>query len=178
LKCVPATFVVVEKKNNKSYIFWVCVCSLRYRACNACAILSSVACRALKYFCPFSHKRQDFPGKGVEYNVCVWIISTNVVWNISNSNKNWEMYDQNFILVFMLSVCHVSQILMKLEFSRQIFEKYSNITFHESSSIGKRVFPWVRLDELTNRYAAKRLFSQLCKKRLKLDRNLLPQDQF
>jgi hypothetical protein len=29
--------------------------------------------------------------------------------------------------------CHT---LMKLEFSRQIFEKYSNIKFHENSSSG------------------------------------------
>jgi len=32
------------------------------------------------------------------------------------------------------------QILMKLEFSQQIFEKYSNIKFHENPSSGSRVF--------------------------------------
>jgi hypothetical protein len=32
--------------------------------------------------------------------------------------------------------CH---ILMKLEFSRQIFEKYSNIKFYENPSSGSRV---------------------------------------
>ena len=30
---------------------------------------------------------------------------------------------------------------MKLEFSRQIFEKHSNIKFHENPSIGKQVAP-------------------------------------
>jgi len=25
-----------KTKNNKYYIFWMCVCSLRYPACNAC----------------------------------------------------------------------------------------------------------------------------------------------
>jgi hypothetical protein len=33
-------------------------------------------------------------------------------------------------------------ILFKLEFSRQIFEKYSNIRFHENQLIGSRVVPF------------------------------------
>ena len=35
---------------------------------------------------------------------------------------------------------------MKLEFSRQIFEKHSNINFHENSSSGIRVVPSARTD--------------------------------
>jgi hypothetical protein len=35
--------------------------------------------------------------------------------------------------------CH---ILMKFETSRQIFEKYSNIKFHENPSGWSRIFPW------------------------------------
>jgi len=35
---------------------------------------------------------------------------------------------------------------MKHEFSRQIFEKSSNIKFHENPSIGSRVIPCVRTD--------------------------------
>jgi len=31
-------------------------------------------------------------------------------------------------------------ILMKLEFAQQIFEKSSNIKFHENPSIGSRIF--------------------------------------
>ena len=34
----------------------------------------------------------------------------------------------------------------KLEFSRQIFEKYSNITFHENPSSGSRVVPCGQTD--------------------------------
>jgi len=36
------------------------------------------------------------------------------------------------------------QILTKLEFSRQIFEKSSNIKFHENPSSGSRVVPYGR----------------------------------
>jgi hypothetical protein len=37
-------------------------------------------------------------------------------------------------------------ILIKLEFSRQIFEKYSNIKFHENPSSGSRVVACGRAD--------------------------------
>jgi len=40
---------------------------------------------------------------------------------------------------------------MKLEFSRQIFEKYSNILFYENPSSGSRVVPCVRTDGRTDR---------------------------
>jgi len=43
---------------------------------------------------------------------------------------------------------------MKIEFSRQIFEKYSNIKFHENSASESRVFPRGRTerhDEANNR---------------------------
>ena len=35
---------------------------------------------------------------------------------------------------------------MKLEFSGQIFEKYSNINFHENPSSGSRIIPCWRKD--------------------------------
>ena len=44
--------------------------------------------------------------------------------------------------VFMYSAPYFCQILTKLEFSEQIFEKYSNTEFHETSSIGSRVVPY------------------------------------
>jgi hypothetical protein len=40
--------------------------------------------------------------------------------------------------------------LMKLEFSRRSFEKYSNIKFHKNPPIGTRVIPWGRTDQQTD----------------------------
>ena len=48
------------------------------------------------------------------------------------------------------------QILMELEFSLQIFEKHSNIKFHENLSGGSRVVPCGRTDgheEYNSRYS-------------------------
>jgi len=50
---------------------------------------------------------------------------------------------------------------MKLEFSRQIFEKYSNVKFHENPSSGSRAVPCGqrdRHDEANSR------FSQVCER--------------
>jgi len=41
------------------------------------------------------------------------------------------------------------QIAMKLEFSRQMFEKYSNVKLHENSSSGSRVVPCRSTDRQT-----------------------------
>jgi len=41
---------------------------------------------------------------------------------------------------------------MKLQFSRQIFEEYSNIKFHENPSSGSRVVPCRRTNRQTVGY--------------------------
>jgi hypothetical protein len=45
---------------------------------------------------------------------------------------------------------HFCQILLKLEFSRQISEKFSDIKSHENPSNGSRVFPCGRTDKWTD----------------------------
>jgi hypothetical protein len=42
------------------------------------------------------------------------------------------------------------QILVKLEYSRQILQKYSNIKFHENPFSGSRVVPCGRTDGKTD----------------------------
>jgi len=46
----------------------------------------------------------------------------------------------------VLSTLCSCQILIKLEFSRQLLEKYWNIKFHENLSSGSRVIPHGRTD--------------------------------
>jgi len=53
---------------------------------------------------------------------------------------------------------------MELEFSQNIFEKYSNIKFHGILSGGSRVVPFGQTDRQTDRHdEATRRFSQLSK---------------
>jgi hypothetical protein len=78
--------------------------------------------------------------------VCILIFSTTFVWNICHCKKNWARYDQKCILVFIWSTRYSCPILMKHEFSPQIFEKYLNIEFHENPSSRSRVVPCERTD--------------------------------
>ena len=61
-------------------------------------------------------------------------------------SKNWATCDEKCILAFMESNPYSFPVLTKLGFSRQIFEKYSNIKFHENSPSGSRDFPCGRTD--------------------------------
>jgi len=54
---------------------------------------------------------------------------------------------------------------MKLEFSRQIFEKYSNIEFDENPSSGRRIVPYGWTDRRTHRHdGANSRFSKFCRR--------------
>jgi len=48
--------------------------------------------------------------------------------------------------VFMRIIRCSCQVLIKLEFTRQIFEKYSNINFRDNPFSGSPVFPYGRTD--------------------------------
>ena len=111
-------------------------CRLMYPAC---AILLSVACPALPCFSTLSHKRHEFMKQLVSIK-CVLIFSTIFVWNISHSKINSAKY-LICTWVFVSSTRYSCQISLKREFSGHIFEKYSNIKFHENPSSGRRVVP-------------------------------------
>jgi hypothetical protein len=131
LRRVLASISAAEKQY---YIFLEYVCSHRYPAWNAHASYCHVTpTPSLQYFSTLSHKRYDFRGgkkKVTERKMCVLILSTAFVWNVSHSKNNWTRYDEICILVYMYSTRYCSQSLMKLEVSGHIFEKYWNVKFN------------------------------------------------
>ena len=69
----------------------------------------------------------------------------------------------------MQSTRYSYEIFMKLEFSRRIFEKYSNTKFNKNAFIGSRVVPYGQTDRHTNgrtdiQDEDNGRFSQLCEK--------------
>ena len=81
---------------------WVCVCVcgwvlghvlvLYLASMQRAAILSPAASLALPYFSTLSHRRHDFRKEVAEHKMCVLILSTTFVWNISHSKKNLARY--------------------------------------------------------------------------------------
>ena len=78
--------------------------------------------------------------------MCVLTSSEHFIWNISPSKKQWARYDTKHTLVFMQGTLYFCHILMRLEFSRQASEKFSNIKFHENPFGESRVVPCGRTD--------------------------------
>jgi len=117
----------LQCKIKKYYIFWVCICSLRYPACNArvpyCHLWPAPPHEIFTLYPingPISKKRL--------LNIkSVFVFCRTLVWNISHSKKNWVRHDKRYTLTFMQNTRHFCPKLMKLEFSRKIMEKYSNI---------------------------------------------------
>jgi len=113
-------------------------------------ILSSVSCLALPYF--FPHYLASGKIFGEKVSKCIVIFSATSVWNISHSKENSARYHK-CTQIFMQSTRYSCHILIKLEFSRQIFGKYSNIKFHENpSSMSRNVHcGWTHTDRQTER---------------------------
>ena len=104
---------LLKWKSNKYYIILVCVCSLRYPACNErtphCHLWPARLYNIYIFF-TLSHKRHEFcKKKFIGHKMCVWIFSTAFVWNIFHFKKNWARY------------CH---ILIKLDYFFRKIIKY------------------------------------------------------
>jgi len=108
---------------------WVFVALVFQRAkCMRRIILSSVTCPALPYFSAFLRKRHEFRRKKLlKHKMWDSNVSTNFIQNSSHSKNKWARYDQKCILVLTWNARYACQILIEIEFSRQIFEKYWSI---------------------------------------------------
>ena len=82
----------------------MCVCSLRYPACNAHAPYCHPWPAPLYNIFPHYLTNGAILGGwgGVtEHKMCVLIFSTTFIWDTSRSTKYWARYEQKSILVFM-----------------------------------------------------------------------------
>ena len=93
-----------------------------------------------------SHKRHDLRKKLLNLK-CVLIFSTKFClrhfsfWGRGERERNQLDITIN-VHIFPWSTRYSRQIFKKLEFSGQIFEKYSNVNSNENLSIGSRVQWW------------------------------------
>ena len=126
-------------------MFWVCVCSLRYAACNAhasCCHLWPV--RLYHIFSTLSYKRHDFLIMLLNTKCVFWISlqTLSVTFLILRTegrileNEYWSSCGARVILVTVQWI---------FKFSGQICEK-KYIKFHENQSSGSRFITYRRTD--------------------------------
>jgi hypothetical protein len=82
--------------------------------------------------------------------MCVLIFSTIFDGNTFHYKKNWGRYYHKCIYTFMQSASYSCQILIRLAFSRQSFEKSSHIKFHRNPSSRSRVVSRWETDRQTD----------------------------
>ena len=121
--------------------------------------LSTVTSLPLPHFSTLFHKPKGLRERVAEHKMCVVMFSTTLVWNISHSNKNSARCYNKRTQVFVQSTRYSWQILIKLDFFRQIFEKKKNIKYHENLSSGSRVVQSEKTD-MTKLICSR--FSQFC----------------
>jgi hypothetical protein len=88
------------KRRQKEVLSIMCLCipALVIQHANHivshCIILSSVACLARPQFSTLTQKHNDFFRTNYWTQMCVLIVSTTFVWNISHSKKNSVRYNK------------------------------------------------------------------------------------
>ena len=136
-------------KSKEYYTTWMCICRVSYPACNAHAsycqlwpapLRSTAFCHIIKYTTRFFEKKTL--DKKCVFRVSLQHLSeTFFIIRINERDKMKILYWYSYKVTFFPYL-----ILMKLEISRQAFEKSSNIKFHEDPSSGSRVVPCERSD--------------------------------
>jgi hypothetical protein len=135
---------------------------IHHTKCMHSIILSYVACPSWFYFSTLSHEWYSVQKKVTERKIRVLILSTSFVWNISYPKKNWARCHK-CVNVFMWSTRYSHQILVKLEFSQQIFKKFSKVKFNVNMSSGSRVVRYGWTDkEMDRRDKASSKFVRFC----------------
>jgi len=87
----------------------------------ACDLLSSVACLVLQYFSTLSH---GYQGTDIEQEMCVLIFSITLSETFLIIRRIGRDMTKMYIGLHVSSTRYSCPVLIKLEFSRQIFEAH------------------------------------------------------
>ena len=141
-------------KSDKYYIFWVCVISCRYPACNVHASYNIAICGLPRSTIFFPHYLINCTifGKKLLNIKCVFWFSLQL---LCETFLIIRRTDRDMIKNVYRSSCKVSVILVRFWWKANIlprfFEKFINIIFNENPSSGSRVVPCRRTDRQTDR---------------------------
>ena len=157
-------------RSKKYYIFLrVCLCvglfmhacSFTYLACKAHAPYSHMwPLKLHQTFRNYLTKETIFKNR-FQHKMCVLIFSTTFIRNISYSKKNSVTYGHRCKNVFLQSTLYLCQILKKLAFHRQLFEKKSLTSYQTKIfPVGAKLF--IEDGQTDGHDTANGQFSQFC----------------
>jgi hypothetical protein len=133
------------RKNNKYYIFTVCVCSLSHRSCNKHAPYYVVICHLpVPYFSTLSHRVHDLWKKIIEHETFWFSLQI-----LSAAFIMLRIIERDITKMYIR--IHIKYLWFLLDFDETwIFATYSrkihNIKFYENPSIGSWVVPFWQTD--------------------------------
>jgi hypothetical protein len=96
--------------------------------------------------------------------MCVLISSTTFTWNVSHFKKNSARCYHKCTYIFTWSTRYCRQILIRREFSRQIFEKYWSINFMDICPVAAELFHADGRTDMTKLTVAFRNFANVPEK--------------
>jgi len=136
-------FQFLSRKSSKFYIFWVWVCTPSLPACSAHAPYCHLWPVCVYHNFPLYFTNGTILGNNLFNTKVVLILSTTL-------SETCFILELNVRRSFMLDTSYYNNVLKRIGFSRQVFEKSSNIKFHENPFHGSRIVPCGRTDRQTD----------------------------
>ena len=96
------------------------------------------------------HKGHDFQKKLLNTGCVLWFALQLFVWTFLVLRRVQQDIIINVNTSFKQSTCHFCQILIKFQFSQQIFKKSSDIKYTENLSSGSQGVPCRHIDGQTD----------------------------
>jgi hypothetical protein len=132
-------------------MFWVCVCSLRYPACNAHAPYCHLWPTDSKIlFHIISQTALFWKERCWTQNVCFDFLRKFVLKNSLFWEELSEMWSEMCVGLHVQCSAHILLDFNETYIFRHVFENYSNIKYHENLSSGSRVVPCGQTDRQTD----------------------------
>ena len=126
---------LLQCKCNENYTTCVCICSPRYPACNGHTPCCHLWLLPLFYVFPLYLINDTILEKNYWTLKNVFLVSLQLLSETFSILRITEQdMIKNVYCSSCKSTCYSCHILKKLEFSPKVFEKYSNIKFHENPS--------------------------------------------